>query len=133
MCYKKKLSQLCKNLSRGGIESVFRNFTKFNIRKKHFSRNSIWEKRTLHKIHCEENTLHKIQYKKNGLFTKFNSAHVYIFRRAPHLPPVFLEVKNVPCSFLGLKSKPCPFSTISSHSKVLLNIYWRILPLSFFL
>ena len=104
-------------MSRGKIESVFGHFTKFNIRKTGSSQNSTWEKRTLHKI----------QYEKNGLFTKFNSVHVYVFRRAPHLPPNFLEVKNAPCPslevknkpfpFLEMKSKPCPFSTFSRVRK----------------
>ena len=74
-------------------------FTKFNVRKTNSSQNSIWRKRTLHKI----------QYEKNGLFTKFNSVHIYVFRRAPHLPPIFLEIKNVHCHFLEVKNKPFPF------------------------
>ena len=85
-------SSFTRGLSRRKIESVFRHFTKFNLRKTDSSQNSIWEKRTLHKI----------QYEKNGLFTKFNSVHVYVFRRAPHLTPIFLEVKMCPVSFLCL-------------------------------
>ena len=70
------------------------------------SQNSVWEKRTLHKI----------QYEENGLFTKFNSVHVYVFWRAPHLPqhPIFLELKNAPCPFLEVKNKPCPFLEVKS-------------------
>ena len=55
-------SSFTRGLSRRKIESVFRHFTKFNLRKTDSSQNSIWEKRTLHKI----------QYEKNGPFTKFN-------------------------------------------------------------
>ena len=122
-----------RGLSRGKIESVFGHFTKFNIRKTDSSQNSIWEKRTLHKI----------QYEENGFFTKFNSIHAYVFRRVPHLPPhppIFLEVKNVPCpflevrnkpfSFLEVKSKPCSFSSISKVRKLhfcrkLRNVIWK--------
>ena len=70
-------------LSRGGFESFFEHFTKFNIKKTDFLQNSVWEKRTLHKI----------QYEKNGLFAKFNIRKTdsaqnwrvfmfYVFRRA---------------------------------------------------
>ena len=52
-----------------------------------------------------------------GHFAKFNGVHVYVFYRAPHVPPIFLEVKNVPCPFLEIKSKPYPFSTISRARK----------------
>ena len=51
----------------------------------------------------EKQTLHKIQYEKNRLFTKFNSVHVYVFWRAPHLPLIFLEVKNKLFPFLEVK------------------------------
>ena len=107
-----------RGLSRGEIESVFGHFTKFKMRKTDSWQNSIWQKRTLHEI----------QYVENGLFTKFNSVHAYVFRRAPHRFLFFsLEVENVPCSFLEVKSKPfsflevksklCPFSTISRVRK----------------
>ena len=104
--YLEPQSQYCRGLSRRKIKSV-----------SDISQNSILEKRTLHKI----------QYQKNGLFTIFNSVHVHVFRRASHLPPIFLEIKNVPCSclevknklfpFLEVKSKLCPFSTISRARK----------------
>ena len=48
----------------------------------------------------EKRTLHKIQYEENRLFTKFNSVHVYVFRRALHLAPIFSEVKYKPFTFL---------------------------------
>ena len=98
------MSSQTRGLSRGKIESVFEHFTKFNMRKTDSSQNSIWWKRTFHKI----------QHEKNGLFTKFNSVHVYVFRWAPHLPPIFLEVKNVRCPFLEVKNKPFLFSEVKS-------------------
>ena len=58
-----KTKFIVRGLSRGKTESVFRHFTKFNIRKTDSSQNSTLEKWTLHKIQCE----------KNGLFTKFNT------------------------------------------------------------
>ena len=113
------------------VETVFGHFTKSNIRKTASSQNTIWGKRTLHKI----------QYEENGVFTKFNGIHDYVFRRAPHLPPIFLEVKNAPClflevknkpfPFLEVKSKPSPFSTISRARKPDFcrksrNVIWKI-------
>ena len=86
-----------RGLSSGEIESVFGLFTKFNIRKTDFSQNSIWEKRILHKIHCQ----------KNGLFTKFNNVHVNVFRRSPHLPPLFFLLNY-------LKKAGVPFFLLSA-------------------
>ena len=59
-------------------------------------------------VSSSQRTLHKIQCEKNRLFTKFNSVHVYVFWRVPHLPYFFLEVKNAPCPFLEIKKKKSP-------------------------
>ena len=88
-----------RGLSRKKIESVFRHFTKCNIRKTDSSQNATLEKRTLPKI----------QYEKNRLFTKFNNVHVMFFGGRRTYPPFFLEVKNVPCPFLEIKNKPFLF------------------------
>ena len=61
-----------KDLSRGKIESVFRHFTKFNIRKTDSSQNSMSEKRTHHKIIRKMGSLPNSFAKKTRHFTKFN-------------------------------------------------------------
>ena len=48
---------------RYNVKSVFRYFTKFNVRQIGSSQNSMSQKRILQKV----------QYQKNGLFTKFNT------------------------------------------------------------
>ena len=64
--------------------------------------------------------LHKIQCAENRLVTKFNMRKTdssqnlivfmfYIFWRALHPAPLFLEVTNELHPFLEVKNKPCPF------------------------
>ena len=61
-----------RDLSRRKIESVFRHFTQFNIRKTDFSRINIGKMDCSKNLLSEKHTFQKIHYQENELITKFN-------------------------------------------------------------
>ena len=87
-----------RDLSRGEIESLFGHFTKVNIRKMDSSQNSIWEKRTRHKV----------QYEENGLFTKFNMRKTDSSKNSLWERWILYKIKYRPCLRFSEAATPTP-------------------------